>query len=407
MESLLYLVHRIPYPPNKGDKIRSYHLLKHLAERFHVHLGTFIDDPDDHQYVDALKKICAQTHFATIRPRSARLRSLAAFAANRPLSIDYYKDAGLQCWVNRVLQDESVKRVVVFSSPMAQYVEHANGVKRVIDFVDIDSDKWMQYAESKFWPASWLYRREGTRLLAYERSIARQFDASLFVSHAESKMFQQLAPESADRISYFNNGVDTHYFSADRGYPNPYQDHSHVIVFTGAMDYWPNVDAVQWFAREVFPSIRAANPKAVFYIVGARPAAQVQALGSIPGVFVTGSVPDVRPFIAHAKVSVAPLRIARGIQNKVLEAMAMSKPVVVSPQALEGIDAAPGEHLLLAETPEQYVATVSFALTHSTDAIACAARQRVESRYEWAGNLSRVDELLGAPNEPTINRVTR
>ena len=394
MQDILYLTHRIPYPPNKGDKIRSWHLLKHLAQRYRVHLGTFVDDPDDWQHVNKVKALCAETHFAALNPRSARLRSLGALAGKRPLTLNYYRNNVLQQWVNTVIQKQSIERVLVFSSAMAQFVAEARQARRIIDFVDIDSDKWRQYAEKKSWPMSWLYRRESRSLLDYERQVAREFDASLFVSQAEADLFKQLAPESAARISFFNNGVDTEYFSPSHEFHNPYPADEAAIVFTGAMDYWPNVDAVQWFAREVLPAVRAKNPAAHFYIVGSRPSPQVQALVSLTGVRVTGAVPDIRPYLAHARIAVAPLRIARGIQNKVLEAMAMAKPVIASTQALEGIAANIGEEALLARDSSEFIATVSTLLQHPQNNIGQAARARVLADYTWERNLKRVDELL-------------
>jgi sugar transferase (PEP-CTERM/EpsH1 system associated) len=403
VEHLLFLVHRIPYPPNKGDKIRSYHLLKHLAQRYHVHLGTFVDDPEDWQHVDKVKPLCADAHFAALNPRTARLRSLGALAADRALTVDYYRDAGLQAWVARVTREVDIARVLVFSSAMAQYATAAQHARRVIDFVDIDSDKWRQYAEKKRWPMSWLYRREARQLLRYERQVADAFDASLFVSQAEADLFKQLAPENSDKVGFFNNGVDTDYFSPSPGFENPYPEGAAVIAFTGAMDYWPNVDAVQWFAHEILPSVRLTHAAAQFYIVGSRPSAQVQALAALPGVHVTGTVPDVRPYLAHARLSVAPLRIARGIQNKVLEAMAMAKPVVVSPQALEGIDAEPGRDLLLAQDAPQFAAAVAAQLTQADHALGRNARDKVIAQYGWTSNLSRIDILLdtGAKNSAT------
>jgi len=398
VEHLLFLAHRIPYPPNKGDKIRSYHLLKHLAQHHHVHLGTFIDDPDDWQYVDKVKALCGETHFAKLNPRTAKLRCLGALASIRPLSLDYYHDVDLQKWVDKVMKEHSISRILVFSSAMAQFVMHEKSARRVIDFVDIDSDKWRQYADKKMWPMSWLYQREARQLLRYERDVARDFAASLFVSEAEAGLFKQLAPESASKIGYFNNGVDTDYFSPHHAYANPYIAGEAAIVFTGAMDYWPNIDAVQWFARDIFPLVHAKNPAARFYIVGSRPAADVQALASLPGVRVTGTVPDVRPYLAHACTAVAPLRIARGVQNKVLEAMAMAKPVVVSAAALEGIDAEPGRDLMLAADAEQFAESVLSVLPQSSEEfngkLGRAARQKVETCYGWTSNLARVDASL-------------
>jgi sugar transferase (PEP-CTERM/EpsH1 system associated) len=394
VQDLLLLIHRIPYPPNKGDKIRSWHLLKHLAGQYRVHLATFVDDPDDWQHVPHVEAQCASSHFAALHPLRARVRSLGALATNRSLSLDYYRNAGLQRWVDDTMAAHKIERVLVFSSAMAQYAEKFPQARRVVDFCDVDSDKWRQYADQKSWPMSWLYRHEARQLLAYERQVARDCDASLFVSQPEADLFRKLAPESDAKIGFFNNGVDTDYFSPEPAHVSPYQAGERVLVFTGAMDYWPNVDAVQWFATDIFPQLRAAFPGLRFYIVGARPSPAVEALGKLDGVAVTGTVPDVRPYIAHAKVAVAPLRIARGIQNKVLEAMAMATPVVVSPQALEGIDAEPGTELVLADGAAAFVEAVSNLLSRQADAMGRAARAKVERQYSWPSNLACIGERL-------------
>lgn len=394
MEDLLLLIHRIPYPPNKGDKIRSYNLLKHLAQRYRVHLASFVDDPGDWQHVPHVEALCASTYFAKLDPLAARVRSLAALATNESLSLRYYRHRGMRAWVERTMAAQPVRRIVVFSSPMAQYAEPYRAARRVVDFCDVDSDKWRQYADNKPWPMSVLYRREARQLLRYERKVAAECDASLFVSDPEAELFRQLAPESRDKIGFFNNGVDTDYFSPQRAYATPYQASERALVFTGAMDYWPNVDAVQWFAGEVFPRLLARFPQARFYIVGARPSPAVQALARNPGVFVTGTVPDVRPYIAHAEVAVAPLRVARGIQNKVLEAMAMARPVVVSPQALEGIEASPGADLVLADGADAFAATLAGLLEQADGALGPCARATVQRLYSWPSNLARIDARL-------------
>jgi sugar transferase (PEP-CTERM/EpsH1 system associated) len=348
--------------------------------------------------------MCADSYFAPLSPVSARIRSLGALLGNRSLSVDYYRNRSLQTWVNSQIQNHGVKRVLVFSSAMAQYVEQYPEIQRVVDFVDVDSDKWCQYAVKKTWPMSWLYRHEGRQLLAYERRVARGYDASLFVSQPEAELFCQLAPESAKKIGYFSNGVDTEYFSPAHGGSTPYPSDEQAIVFTGAMDYWPNVDAVQWFATDVMPRLRITNPRARFYIVGARPSAAVQALARANSVYVTGTVKDTRPYLAFASVAVAPLRIARGIQNKVLEAMAMCKTIIVSPQALEGIAARPGYDLLMAEDADQFHATIKKILNQQIDnannsdaldsVIGNAARTTVMTSFSWASNLQTVDRLL-------------
>jgi sugar transferase (PEP-CTERM/EpsH1 system associated) len=407
MDHLLYLTHRIPYPPNKGDKIRSYHLLKYLAQHYHVHLGTFIDDPDDWQYVNTVSKLCKETHFSSLNPRTARLRSLGALIMNRPLTLDYYRDNGLQEWVRKVIKTQTIKCILIFSSAMAQYISGIQQARCVIDFVDIDSDKWRQYAKRKPWPMSWLYQREGRLLLRYERQVACTYDASLFVSEAEADLFKQLAPESAAKIGFFHNGVDSDYFSPGREYPDPYQTNMAAIVFTGAMDYWPNVDAVRWFAEEIFPAVLTIHSHARFYIVGSRPTAAVQELAKLPGVVVTGAVADVRPYLAHAQLAVAPLRIARGLQNKVLEAMAMAKTVIASPQAAEGILATSGKELHIASNSEEFSRIIISMLTNKTEEYTGeTARARILADYEWERSLAHVRALLAdAPitaSEPCI-----
>jgi sugar transferase (PEP-CTERM/EpsH1 system associated) len=307
----------------------------------------------------------------------------------------------MQRWVTQTLSSRRVRKVLVFSAAMGQFVPVASGLHSVVDFVDVDSDKWTQYAASKPWPLSWLYRREGRTLLAWERKLAARSDAALFVSEAEARHFAQLAPESAARVSWFNNGVDTDYFSPARDYPNPYPAVSLPLVFTGAMDYWPNVDAVVWFAQRIFPALRARYANAELVIVGGRPAQAVRDLARLPGVTVTGRVDDVRPWLRHARLAVAPLRIARGVQNKVLEAMAMALPVVASPHALEGIQAHAGQDVLMADGAQHFIAVIGALLDGQHPDIGAAARNAMLGHYAWDDNLRRVDALLDRPAKAT------
>ncbi len=389
--ALLFLAHRIPYPPDKGDKIRAWHLLEHLSRRYRVHLGAFVDDPDDWRHCDTLRAVCASTHFVALNPRLGKMRALTGLLTGAPLTLPYYRDRGLQAWVDAHLS-AGVDRVLAYSSAMARFVMHADRCRRVMDFVDIDSDKWRQYAATCSWPLSWLYRREGARLLQWERRVATAFDASLFVSATEAADFRALAPESAGRVCHYNNGVDAAYFSPERNYANPYPAGVTAIAFTGAMDYWPNIDAVEWYAREVLPGLRARRPELLFAIVGGRPAAQVRELASLPGVLVSGRVEDVRPWLAHAGAVVAPLRIARGIQNKVLEGMAMARNVVATPQALEGIDARIGEEVRVAADADA-LARETLAALDGPD-LGAAARARVMTDFTWNSALARVAPLL-------------
>ena len=395
MEDILYLVHRIPYPPNKGDKIRSFHLLKHLAQSYKVHVGAFVDDPDDWRYAEALAQLAGgEIKLLPLNSRMATLKSALGLLTGEPLTLRYYHDARMQHWVDELLARQPISRALVYSSSMAPYLMKHPQLHRIIDFVDIDSDKWRQYAEKKPWPMNWVYRREARALFDYEQRVTREFAAAAFVSEVEAALFKRLAPDCADKVFGFSNGVDTEHFSPAHPFPSPYIAGEQVLVFTGAMDYWANVDAVTWFAQAVFPAVLHTHPGVRFYIVGARPTPQVQALARQNGVVVTGTVPDTRPYIAHAALAVAPLRIARGIQNKVLEAMAMGKATVVSTQALEGIDAVPGKEVLLAPDAESFARHIHTVLATPATDLGAAARMRVVSDYSWARHLRTLDQAL-------------
>ena len=403
MRELLFLVHRLPYPPNKGDKIRSWHMLQYLSRHFRVHLGCFIDDEADWQHTRQVADLCATTRFIDLRPLAARWRAVQALLSRQSMSVQYYRDPRMLDWVAGVLSTGRVRHALAYSGPMAQYIDGGaaagQALHRVIDFVDVDSDKWRQYGDSKPWPLSQLYQREAHLLLQYERHIAQQFSAASFVSDAEASLFRLCAPLARRKTRHFNNGVDTAYFSPGAGHAHPYPADTQVLVFTGAMDYWPNIDAVQWFVRCVWPALRRQFPQLAFYIVGSRPAARVRALARVPGVTVTGTVADVRPYLAGATLAVAPLRIARGVQNKVLEAMAMGKIVLASPQALEGIAAQPGLELLLARDEAEFIHHAARVLRAadtqlSNAAMAVAARQLILQDYNWERNLHSLGAML-------------
>lgn len=394
MKKLLYLVHRIPYPPNKGDKIRSFHFLKALAEEYEIYLGTFIDDPDDRQYIEALKPYCKDCFCVDLQPQWAKLFTLSGFLSNEALSLPYYRSQALQVWVDGVIETHDIQQAMIFSSPMAQYLVSHPQVDLVADYVDVDSDKWLQYAKSKRWPASWVYQRESKKLLDYEIDMAVRTKSTLFVSEQEAQLFKQLAPSVAGKIDYVNNGVDTVFFDPSLTYESPFAQAEMAIMFTGAMDYWANVDAVIWFAQEVFPLVQQQCADARFYIVGSKPTKQVLELAEADeSIIVTGRVDDVRHYVANAAVVIAPLRIARGIQNKVLEAMAMAKPVVVTPAAMEGIVMTANIQVAVAEEPSKFAEQVVNYL-HALNTIALENRHYVRAEFSWQQNGKRLCGII-------------
>jgi sugar transferase (PEP-CTERM/EpsH1 system associated) len=299
-------------------------------------------------------------------------------------------------WVEYTVERYAIERVVVFSSPMAQYLNAEIDKCSVVDFVDVDSAKWTRYAEDRSGLMAWLYGREGERLAAFERSVAQRVAASVLVSEAEAVLFHSVAPDSVPGIHAIGNGVNAELFSPQHAFESPYTAGELPVVFTGAMDYWPNIDAVCSFADEVWPGILAAWPAARFYVVGMNPSDAVRALAQQPGISVTGTVPDVRPWLRYACCVVAPLRVARGVQNKILEAMAMGRPVVASATCAVGIKARHGEELLVADSSANWSEAVTSLLADAAAAerIGRQGRERVLADYSWEAHLRQFKILI-------------
>ena len=401
MRDLLFLSHRIPYPPDKGEKIRAWHMLEALARSHDIHLGCFIDDPADWAHLAHMRTVCKDVACFAIRPGPRRLRALARLSPGRPLSLDYFDDRRLRGWVAQKL-GAGIDRVFVYCSAMAPYVMEAGvmeaggpALRRVLDMVDVDSAKWRDYAAKARGPARLVWSREARTLQAFERRAALAFDRTLFVSQAEADCFADLAPECRDRVGFLDNGVDLQYFSPDLRWPTPFAAGPRHLVFTGTMDYRPNVDAVGWFVQAVMPLLRAEGWPVELSIVGANPAAAVRKLAG-PDVHVTGRVADVRPFLANAALAIAPLRIARGIQNKVLEAMAMGRPVVASPPAFDGVRATPGRDLLVADGAAATAARIGEVLRGEHPGLGQAARRAMELGHAWDVTLAGLPALFGA-----------
>lgn len=392
---LLMLVHRIPYPPNKGDKIRSFHLLKNLSQHYSIYLACFIDDPYDEQYLPELQHWCADVCCIRLHKKPAMLRGLTAFLTNKAVTLPYYYSSDVQRWVNKTVTQHGINQVLVYSSAMAQYVEQQPKLTtKVIDFVDIDSDKWQQYAQRSSGIKRWFYQREARLLQRYEIDICHQFDRSLFVSEDEATAFRALLPASIQhKVSSLSNGVDTEFFDpkvllpeAEINLPAQY------LVFTGAMDYWANVDAVRWFCQQVWPALRQHYPTLQFLIVGGNPHPDVKALSQLAGVVVTGRVADVRPYLKSALFAVAPMLIARGIQNKVLEAMAMNKAILCTPMAMEGINAPLTAATQVAEGAEAFI-QLALAMLAETGQHG-SNRQWIMQHFSWQYTLTKLNNFI-------------
>ncbi len=398
MGGILFLAHRFPYPPDRGDKIRSWHILQALTVIAPVHLCCLIDDPRDLAHLPLLEHMCVSV--SVVPRRRTKMMAMAAGLSNgMPASVAAFSSSALQRKIDHVLESEAIDTIFAFSGQMAQFVPEAIGARRfVMDFVDVDSAKFLGYAEQQRGPMSVANRFEGQRLAQFERKIALRADINLFVSENEAELFRKATGLDASRVRALENGIDLVRF--DPALPRVGVDigkgSAPLIVFTGQMDYAPNVEAVEDFALRTMPRIMAAVPDAHFAIVGRAPTSQVCALARLDGVIVTGEVSDTRDWLAAADVIVAPLKLARGIQNKVLEAMAMAKVVVASSAAAQGIDARAGRDLIVADGDEAVagaiLSLIADPLRRAT--IGQSARAQMVARYDWQARLAGLQGII-------------
>lgn len=411
---LLFLAHRIPYPPNKGDKIRSYHELRAFAEHGHeVHLLAFADDLRDLNYQVDLARWCATVHIVRLQKLWAMLRALLHLFTSRPLTLGYFGSWRLKRLVNRALKEKEFDAIFVYSAAMANYVPQAWQSRTVVDLVDVDSEKWREYAAHAAPLQAWLYRKEALRLRKYECEIIANFANTILTTPREAALLSELDEFTRRaRLRIITNGVDLEYFQPSKlggpiplaqeqcGRLSPAAARSAIsgqhLVFTGAMDYYANVEAVEWFVKNVFPVIRQQEPRTQFFIVGSNPVKRVTRLSRQPGVIVTGFVEDVRPYLHMAMTCVIPLQIARGVQNKLLEALATGKAVVATPEAAAGLSVQDGDELLVAGAPAEFAAATLRIIRdeHLRKHLEWRARRFVEARHDWTPKLQTLVELV-------------
>jgi len=400
---ILFLSHRTPYPPNKGEKIRAFNLLSHLAKSHDVTLLYWVDDPQDLNHTSFLRSLCRGRVIPVPLNRSlAMARALRSLLKGGSFTEGFYRARPFQRELDNVIYGASFDAIYVYSSALATYAEKIDAKIKIVDFVDVDSIKWRQLAESSRFPLSLLYRLEHSRLAKFEIAVSKWATRSLFVSHAEAELFKKTGGRGS--VDFISNGTDLelrrlpleqipyHLGGADRGTAAAGEK----MIFVGTMDYSPNIDAVRHYAQEIFPVIRQKYSRSVFEIVGRRPPKSVRRLTQIDGVRVVGEVDDVRAHLVRADVSVAPMRIARGVQNKVLEAMAVGVPVVATPAAIEGIDVRNGEEVLIGATPEEFANQVIRVLsdTELRKSLTKKAWNKMNQCYNWELVGAKLDRLL-------------
>jgi len=384
---ILFLAQRVPYPPNKGDKLRSFNEIKFLSRYHDISLVCLADNCSDLQQKNELLQYCCSVDIVYLSKVRSKINTAVALFTKKPLTLSNFYSARLKEIVHQKLRDEKFDLIFVYCSSMAQYVENITNIPRMIDFVDVDSEKWVQYVIYARFPMNLIYGLESRRLRAYEKIIAQSFQYCFLVSEKEVDDFRSLVCPIVT-LTHILNGVDLEQFQPST---EPYDPN--VIVFTGAMDYFANVEAVNYFALEILPSIKLEIPDVKFYVVGSNPAAELLSLASNnPNIIVTGYVDQVQPYMAQAAVFVAPMRIARGVQNKILEAMSMGVPVVTTSLGFEGISAIQGRDIFVEDLPEQFANRV-VQLINDKDlrrTISSNAREVVENQYNWDNNLNKL-----------------
>lgn len=384
---ILFLSQRVPYPPNRGDKITTWRLVERMRRAHEVVCVAFSHGAQDEEGARELERMGIPIRTVPYVDRRAKLLALPLLFGSKPLTLGVYGSRALQ----RIVDEEIARAdlAYAYSSSMGAFLEPHAGKPRVMHFGELDSDKWGQYAGKSSFPMRWVYAREQRTLLSFESRIARSFSANVVCTPLEARIFREQIPGAEALV--LRNGVDLVQFHPGANQPRPDE-----LVFTGVMNYHPNAEGCVWFVREILPRIRQRRPDARFTIVGAWPTREVERLGEVPGVSVTGFVEDTREYLRRAAVAVAPLRIARGIQNKVLEAMAMGLPVVGTTCATQGVEGQDGREFLVADEPARFSERVAGLLEDPAGAAALGARGRafVEAHYDWEVVFRPLDELL-------------
>jgi len=387
---ILFVCHRFPYPPNRGGKIRPFQMIQHLSKSHEITVASLAHTTLELSEGGPLRNHCAEV-IAEVVPSAMRWRSAAfALPTSFPSSAAYFRSTRLAQRIEKAWRSSRFDGVLVHCAFAAQYAIPLSGGFRIMDFGDLDSAKWSDYAQHRAFPLSTGYGLESAKLRRFEKLVAESSTHCTFTTHGECEAFRLLGVSKP--LTVIPNGVDATYFHLE----NRTTTGKKVIVFLGRMDYFPNVDGIRWFAKKLFASIRSQVPDAELRIVGSNPVSAVKKLTEIPGVTVTGFVKDVRPYLADAAIAVAPLRLARGTQNKVLECMSMGIPVVATPEAARGIQAIAGEHLAVGSTAEELIHSVVGLLSNAEkrSQLGEAGRQQVVSAHHWPASMQTLDEVL-------------
>ncbi len=386
---ILYVCHRFPFPPKRGGKIRPFNMIRHLSQNHQVTVCSLARSEAEAEEGRGIAPHCERFEMGVVSNPIQMLRMVARLPTMEPSSMGYFYSPDLAAKVNALLASEKFDLIFVHCSSVAQYVSHVHDIPKILDFGDMDSQKWLEYVNYKPFPLKAGYWLEGSKMEREEKRLARLFNLCTATTRAEWETLESYS--TGVSTDWFPNGVDADFFKPDgEGYDPD------TISFIGRMDYYPNQEAMFRFCEQIWPLLRAKRPEMKLLIVGADPIPAVIKLGELPGVTVTGSVPDVRPYILRSAAMVAPLNIARGTQNKILEAMAMGVPVVSSSIAAGGVDAQGEEHFLVADTPMQYAEAILRLVEQPAERerLSRAGRERMLSHHAWPRSMERLDGII-------------
>jgi polysaccharide biosynthesis protein PslH len=386
---ILYVCHRFPFPPKRGGKIRPFNVIKHLARTHDVTVASLVRSTEEARAGEGLAAYCKTYIMERVWNPAAVVRMLGRLPTRTPSSMGFFYSPQLARRITEEVTSAAYDLILVHCSSVAPYVQHVRRTPKILDFGDMDSQKWLAYAAAKPFPVSLGYRLEGLKMQRAEIDLARRFDCCTCTTRDELATLDGFG--TGVPSAWYPNGVDTDYFVPAN---EPYDPDT--LAFVGRMDYYPNQDAVTRFCADTLPLIRARRPAAKLLIVGADPSPAIRRLGKLPGVTVTGSVPEVLPIVRKAALTIAPLGIARGTQNKILESLAMGVPVVSSTAAIAGVDAVPGEHIVRADTPADFAAAVVRLLADSAERrrLAENGRVRMLSHHSWPASMKRLDAII-------------
>lgn len=389
--NIVLVAPRFPFPLDKGDRLTIYHMLRYFSQRHTVSLVCFLEPEQDPAWVEKVEPFCEQVVIVPLSKRRAYANCMTGIVGRTPLQLRYYSDPAMHAAVREVVAAQQPDLLYAHTIRMGQYIEPYKSIPRVLAMQISMTLNYRRLAEqAKGLPSKLFHTMEYRKVRAYEGQFARKFDKVLLISPHDLNAIERDRPD--ENVFFSPHGVDFEFFSPEPGRAQAPGS----LIFTGNMNYAPNVDAARYFYEEIFPLVRAEVPEVTWSIVGANPVAELEAMASDPAITVTGRVPDLREYMNRAEIAIDPLRVGAGLQNKVLEGMSMGLPMVITSVANEGIKAVDGENILLADSPAAFAQHVVDLLRDAElrRQLGTAARQFIVEKWSWEKHFDDLEEMM-------------